>query len=336
MALTSIGDMAQHFMSLRNGTAVRTRLSQLTNEMSTGVAGDTTAHLHGRSDRLIDLDRRIALGQAQASATRALGQRLATAQVALEQVEGLRSDLSADLLGTPVSATAPTLAGASARADAAFAAVVSALNGRHGAESLFTGNATDRAALAPASDILAAVRGAVAGAADSADVVARVDAFFDDAGGGFETMAYLGDDGARAQRRIDGDQAVTLGPRADDPALRSVMKALALAALASDPALPLADAGRGDLLRGAGADLVGAADALAAVRGRLGADQESIDAAASRQSAALSATRILRNDLVAVDPAETASLLQQVKTQLEAQYTVTARLAGLTLAGFLR
>lgn len=336
MALTSIGDMARHFMSLHHGTAIRQRMAVLERELSTGTAADPVAHLDGRADRLADLDRRIALGTAQAGAARAIGQRLETAQVALGQVDDLRAARSTDLVGFPVSAGEGDIAGAAGRAEAAFAAAVSALNSRHGGESLFAGAASDRPALGPADDILSALRAVTAGATDAADLAARVDAFLDDPGGGFATTAYLGDTGAPAVRRIDGERGVTLGPRADDPAIREVLRGLALAAVAADDGLPLTATERGDLLRSAGTALVDAAAPFAAARARLGAAQEDAETAATRHSAALTAASLQRNDLIGADPADTVSALTQIRTQLETQYAATARLAGLTLAGFLR
>lgn len=336
MALTSIGDMAQHFLSLRQGVAIRQRLATLTGEMATGTVADPVAHLGGRSDRLADIERRIALGKAGAEATAALGQRLETAQVALGQIEALRTQHSADLIATPVSAVPVTIAGGAARAEGAFAAAISALNARHGGEYLFSGAASDTPSLAAAADILSALRTATAGATDPADLSARVRSFFSDPGGGFETMGYLGDAGPAATRQIDGESRITLGPRADDPAIREVLGAFALAAVAADAALGFSDTDRADLLRQAGTDLVASAEPLTGARAALGAAQEDVETATARQSAALSAARIMRNDLVSADPAETATLLKQVQTQLETHYTLTARLSGLTLAGYLR
>lgn len=336
MALTLIGDMSRHFQTLRHGTGLRQQLDRLTAEMTSGTADDAAAHLAGRGDRLVLLDRQIALRSAGQSAALALGQRLETAQTVLGEVAERSAGVASDLVALSPVATSGQIGTASAQAEAAFRTVVSALNGRHGSESLFAGAATDGPALADADTILAALRGEVAGALSAADLAARVEGFFSDPGGGFATSAYRGDTGPAATRRIGADSQVTLGPRADDPALRDLLGALALGAVADDPALPLPAADRAAALRQAGVDLLAAAEPLTTLRAGLGAAQEQVDDAATRQSAGLAATRIMRNALVALDPAETASRLRQVETQLETHYTVTARLSGLTLAGYLR
>lgn len=336
MALTSIGDMARHLVSLQQNGALKERLHRLSSELATGQVSDPVAHLAGRSDRIGELDRRIALSESAVKATRALGQRLDSTQQILDRIESMRADLSADLLAVPQQGLAVANATASMRAGQVFEASVSALNGRHGNEALFAGTATDQPALAPASTILDAVRLTVAGATDAADLQARLDTFFDSPTGGFATMAYLGDDGPAAVRRIEDGRLVELGPRADDPALRTVLKAAALAAVAGDPALTMSDAERSSALRAAGVALVSGADALTAARGRIGVVQEDVDSTVARQVASLTASTMMRNDLTAADPFETASALQQVETRLATQYAVTARLAGLSLAGYLR
>lgn len=336
MAMTLIGDMSRHFQSLRSGTALRQQLDRLTAETASGVARDAAAHLAGRADRLVQADRQIALRSSEHAATLALGRRMETAQTALAEVADRRRAAATGLVALSPDASASQIGNAAAGAEAAFRAVVSALNTRHGSESLFAGTESDGAALAGADTILAALRTQTAGAVSAADLAARVDSFFSDPGGGFMTQAYLGDSGPPLTRRIGDDRQVTAGPRADDPALRDVLRGLALAAVAADPSLALDGSARAATLRQAGVDLVAGAEPLTGIQGALGAAQEQVDAAAAAQSARLTAARILRNDLVAVDPAETASRLTQVQTQLETHYTVTARLSGLTLAGYLR
>lgn len=336
MALSLLGDMARHFQSVRQGADLRQQLDRLTVAMSAGVAADATAHLSGRADRLVMLDRQIALRTAEHAATRALGQRFETVQVALESLSAAQSTTASDLVALPAMITESQISAAATRADFAFRSAVVALNERHGADSLFAGTATDGPALARADTILVALRSAVSGATSAGELAARVNTFFTDPGGGYMMLGYQGNVGAAATRRVDADLQVTAGPRADDPAIRTVLRGLALAAVAADPGLALTATDSAATLRQAGLDLVGAAAGLADLRGALGAVQQQVDEAASRQSAAVTADRILRNGLVALDPAETATRLTQVQSQLEAHYTVTARLAGLSLAGYLR
>jgi len=335
MAFTPIGDLARQFAAMHHLASARQRLDTLAAELASGTVADPAARLGGRTDRLAAAAHRIALLDAGREAAHLLAHRLEAAQTALDHVDTQRGTLARELLALPVAATPQLIADTASRAGIAFATAVSALNGRHGTESLFAGTATDGPALAPADTILAALRAHVAGAADADDLAARVDAFFDDPGGGFATMAYLGDTGPAPTRRLDG-QDFALGPRADDPALRAVMKGLALAALAADHPPGIPDSARAAIMHRAGAALTGAADALAGSRAALGTVQERAETAASRQSAALTAARIEHAVLIAASPEDTAVALRDAEIRLETQYAVTARLAGLSLAGYLR
>ncbi|MBW7922742.1 MAG: hypothetical protein H3C51_11655 [Rubellimicrobium sp.] len=335
MAFIPIGDLARQFAAMHHLTTTRQRLDTLTNELASGRVADPAARLAGRTDLLADTDRNLALMAAGVDTANALARRFEAAQLALDQVDAQRGIVSKELLSLPVAVTRQLVTDTAARAGISFGIAVSALNARHGSESLFSGAATDGPALADADTILAALRVQTAGATDAADLIARIDAFFDDPGGGFETVAYIGDTGPAPTRRIDGqDYAVT--PRGDDPALRGVMKGLALAAVAADHPAGASDAERAAIMQQAGAMLVGAGDGLAGLRATLGGLEQRAETAATRQSAALTAARIARNALIGADPEATAIALRETQTQLETQYAVTARLAGLSLAGYLR
>lgn len=335
MAFTSIGDLARQFSSLHHISSTRSRLDLLADELASGRVSDPAKRLSGRTDLLADASHRVALLDAGLSATNGLLRRFETAQTALDQVDEQRAILSKQLLALPPAVTPQMFIDSATRAEGAFAAVVSALGARHGAETLFSGHATDQAALAAPETILAALRAHAATATDVADLLARVDDFFDAPGGLFETIAYLGDDGPAPTRRLGG-RDVEIGPRADDPALRMVMKGLGLAVVAASYPAGISDMERVTLMQQAGAILVEAADPLAGVRGGLGTVQEQAEITVSRQSAALTAARIQHHDLVAANPEETAVALREAQLQLETQFAVTARLAGLSLAGYLR
>ena len=335
MAFTSIGDLARQFSSLHHISSTRSRLDTLANELASGRVADPAMRLSGRTDFLADASHRITLLDAGLGATNGLLRRFETAQTALDQVDEQRAILSRQLLALPSAITPQMLIDSAARAEGGFAAVVSALGARHGAEMLFSGRTTDHAALAAPETILAALRADVATATDVPDLLTRVDDFFDSLGGGFETIGYIGDDGPDPTRRLDG-RDVVIGPRADDPALRMVMKGLGLAAVAASYPAGISDMERVTLMHQAGALLVEAADPLAGIRANLGTVQEQAEIAASRQSAALIAARILHHDLIAANPEETAVALREAQLQLETQFAVTARLAGLSLVGYLR
>jgi len=332
---SGLGDRAQLAASMRHNADLRGHIARLSQEAATGVAADMAAHLGGDTGPLADLDRRLALAGDFGRAAREVDSRLATMQVALDDVEGARAGLLDRLMASNMPANAGARTVAADAAAEAFGRVVGALNARMGESALFAGAADDRAALAPAATMLAAVRAAGAGATTAAGVAAAVDAWFDDPMGGFATTGYLGASQDMV-RPVDADEAVTLGARADDPSLRGLLKAAALAALAADPALPLADVEARGLMARARDDLLGLAAPLTDLRGGLGAAQARAEEAVARHAARASAWGILRAETTQLDPYATASELQAVQAQLETHYALTSRLSQLNLATVLR
>ena len=56
MTLTTLGDRAQQFLTMRQNTRIRDALTTRATELSTGRVADVTAHLNGDTTALRDLD----------------------------------------------------------------------------------------------------------------------------------------------------------------------------------------------------------------------------------------------------------------------------------------
>ncbi|SMY08214.1 flagellin [Flavimaricola marinus] len=335
MAMNTLGDMAQLFTSSRTNYQIKSRLMTLSNELSTGRVEDLSAHLKGDAVQLADIDRRIAVGGAQLATADSVARRLSVMQATLERVDSLRSGL---VESTGSMSLEPTQAQLQFGADAgtsAFESIVSAMNTQFVGQSLFAGATPDSPALAGADVMLAELRTAIAGATTAADASAAITAWFDTPGGGFETLGYLGDTGASPTRRIDDETTAQFVARADDQAVRDVLKASALAALATDTGLAMGSSERAAMFAEATTALVSASSGLVNLQASTGAEEARVESAKSRLTAQVSALSLMRNDMVSADPFETASELEQVQTQLETHYTVTARLSGLSLVGYL-
>jgi flagellar hook-associated protein 3 FlgL len=269
-------------------------------------------------------------------ATRDIGQSLATMQVVLDGLEGVRGRLAQQAMKiTPASAQSQ-ITSASDAAVAAFGDIVNGLNSRFGGNSLFSGTATDQPALADPDVMLASIRAALTGAVTATDVTTALDTWFDDPAGGFATTGYLGDTGAPLERSIDTGSGVTITARADGTALRALLKSVAQAAMAADPTLALPTSTASLLLEQASTALLSAADPLTDLRADLGLAEERVDVARAKHAAGRAAFGIIRNDLTQVDPYEASTALKEVQAQLETHYTLTARLSTLSLVGYLR
>ncbi|NAZ37272.1 hypothetical protein [Rubellimicrobium sp. CFH 75288] len=331
MSATIPGDRSGLFVGLRHNAALRERLARLGSEVATGRVADPVRHRRAEMGGLADLDRRLALAGSLASAARDTADRLGAMGFALERVEGARATLFDRLAAGMPPGLSPQAAEAFGRE--AFEAVVHALGARWGEASLFAGTATGSPALAGAEEMLAALRDAAAGETTAAGLLARVTAWFEDPAGGFAAGAYRGNR-EDPVRPLGEGETVTLSARADDPALRAVLRAAALASLAASPLL--AEGERRILVAQAREAALAAADGLVALRGRLGAAEARAEAAEARHTARAGALAILRQQATAADPYAAASALEAVRLQLETHHLLTGRLAALSLVRHLR
>ncbi|WP_353473529.1 flagellin [Salipiger sp. H15] len=110
---------------------------------------------------------------------------------------------------------------------------------------------------------------------------------------------------------------------------------MAKAALAADSTLALAPEVQTELLSQAGRELLGDQQGLVELRAGLGAKEARIEEVTTRNSAERSALSMTRVDLVGADSFEAAARYENVRTQLESLYAITARSSQLSLVDFL-
>lgn len=337
MALVSLGDMAYQFQLSRQNLTLKQGLLDTTQELTTGVAADLGDRLSGDFVPLSAIERSLQVLDAYKTATAEARTNTDAMQVALGNVSDNMRGLQEALLlaGTEPQSTLINTAGIDAVEK--FTQVVSTLNASTAGRSLFAGSATDSAALIDADQIMTELATLVAGETDPANVEAAVLSWFNDAGGGFETVAYQGATTPTGPKRLADGQSLTLDITAADPALRSVMAGLATAALLADSDLLGGDpAARSALALTAGEALLTAEGPLAGIRAKLGAAQERIEDISVQNATQATALEIARADLIGVDPYDAATKLEALQGQLETLYTITARVSRLNLADFLR
>jgi flagellar hook-associated protein 3 FlgL len=335
MTLQSIGDMAQSFALRRQSVELNRQMDRLTQELSSGVASDIPRHLSGNLLQLADVERDLSVLDARRDVARTAATDADVMQTALDRVQTATGDLATDAVTAGYAAGGVQTSTVTTEARAALETIVGALNSDMAGRALFAGNTTDRAPLAGADVLLDALTNALSGAADATDIRSRLDTFFDAPAGDFATMLYQGGTDGLRPRDLGAGESVALDIRADDPALRDAMKQTALIAVLDEGSLGLSQQDRRDLIGTAGERLLGGQDNLTALRADLGFAEERIAQAESRISAGLSSLNIARNDLLSVDTPSTAVELEQVQSQLEMLYTLTARSARLSLVNFL-
>lgn len=335
MTTVQLGDLAQSYQLRTENARLKRELSVLTQELSTGRTADLAGRVSGDLTPITgiehDLSRldgyRTALTEARIVAD--------SMQAALQTAQDLSEDLYGGLI-LAGSANDPNGARAAGiDAEEKFAALVGTLSTQAGGRSLFAGIATDQPALAPAQDILAALRTATSGMTTSAAVIAAVDAWFGP-GGDFETVAYTGSDTPLAPVAVSRDISVSSDLTARDPRIRDLLRATALGALVADGSLTGNPTEQVALAAAAGGQLMAAQSDMVTLRAEVGATQNTLSKAEQVNETARHALELARAEIVSVDPYEKATQLESARTQLEALYAMTARLSRLSLTDFLR
>lgn len=186
--------------------------------------------------------------------------------------------------------------------------------------------------LPDAQTILSQLETAVAGAITVQDVQNAVVAWFSDPGG-YET-AYVGGAPREAAQIAPGETA-DMSVTALDPAVKDTLRGLATVALLGRGLLAGQVEARSQLAKAAGEDLMTGGEARSHLMARVGTVQAQIAAAQTRNTAEDSALTIARAGIVTADPYDAATRIEDLQTQLQALYLITARVSRLTLAEYI-
>lgn len=334
MRLTSLGDLAGSFALQRRTLATKLEIDRLSAEATTGQAADLADHLGAAYGQVAGIDTslaRLAARQTLAKSTAVVAEAM---QTALSVVDTVASDYGAALMSAANTAQSTQLNAVLMNGQTQFEAAVAALNTRFSGRSLFAGTQTGSAALSGAETILTALETVTDGLDGAAAVEAAVSAWFD-AADGFDTVAYQGGAALEGLELAVGEQA-DIGVQANEAALKDTLKGLALAALMGRGLLQGDASQQASLGRLAGETLLSAQSGRTELAARLGTAQQAIEAAETRNSTEISALEVARARLTEIDPYEAATQLEAAQAQLEKIYSITARLASLSLLDFLR
>ncbi|MBB4659617.1 flagellin [Parvularcula dongshanensis] len=330
--MTSVGLPDALFLGSlhRTSTRLRTELSRASAEMVSGERQDLSRTLGARAGELALVNK--ALGDVDASASRmALAQnRLRLAGDAVGTVREMIDGYGARALTDVTLGGAAGLIETSNTARALLSQTVTTLNVQHGGRTLFAGDATDGRALADAGAILDSVRAELTGAADAAELDARLTAFFAE-GGGFDTQVYMGGTGSAGGVALSDGSVVPFAARADSQAVRNTIEGLVRLALG-----PELGEGGVEWTRAAAGKLEAAGQGLVAEAAANGLAANRLDAEAEAKAAERLVLTATRESLAGRDAFEAAAEVQRLEAQLEAAYTVTARLSRLSFTDYMR
>ncbi len=336
MTRVSIGDMAQSFMLRHQNTRLKSHMNTLVQELASGRTADVTRHLSGSYSYLADIERNLTTLDGYATATGEAKVLTGAMQESLNVFQTLATDLGLAAMSSASSYLPEAVQSTSFRAVGDLGRMIAAINTNVAGRALFSGAAVDRPPLASANVMLDDLRITLAGQTTLTGVEAAMDTWFDTIGGGFETLGYTGGTTSLSPITVGEGETLDLDLRGDNTAIRSLLKAAAMAALASDDTLGFDIDLQAEILQSAGESLALDQTELVQIRADLGYAEARVEDTKARISAEQVSFQIARTELLAVDPFETATELEDVQFQLESLYAVTVRLSRLSLVDYLR
>ncbi len=334
MGLVSLGDLAQSFLLRRQNFALKSDLQRLSTELTTGRVSDAVARVSGDLVPLAGINASLSRLGGYASVTMETSVFAGVLQTALQTIDDSASSLASSLITAAGTAQPAQIDGVAADALQRFESAISVLNTRFGDRTLFAGVGTTGPAVASGGSILQAIESSLVGLTSGAAIEAAVSAWFD-LPAGYSSSAYLGGS-APSPLGIAPGETVRIDVTANDPAVRATLKGLAMAALLDRGVLAGHPAARQDLAKRAGLSLLESQSGRTQLSARLGRAEAQIEIASARNSAESTALQIARTGMLAADPYETATKLQETQTQLEMIYSITARMTRLSLVDYLK
>jgi flagellar hook-associated protein 3 FlgL len=336
MRVNGGSDLARLQALQKQAFATRNKLDVAAREMTTQLKANRFDATGGNLTRLHALERSLDRNAVYTETISLTELRLEIMQESLGQILTPAEDLAIDISDSVGKGDYATSLLHAATARRTFAATVGLLNTQVAGQSLFAGTATDSAALAPADAILADLDALAAGSPDAATAIAAIDAYLAKPAGAFYTNGYIGSVDDLTPVQIGEGQSLDYGMRGDNDQLVAMLRSQAMAAVVDGGAFAGNQAEQMAMMAESGAQMLAAKEGILDLRAGVGSLQEAVERAKAQRVSERDTLDLARTKIVVTDPLEAASAYQALEVQLEAIYTVTARLANLRFANFMR
>ncbi|ONG48356.1 flagellar hook protein [Pseudoroseomonas deserti] len=337
-------------------------LAVLTAEMSSGRKADPARSLGVGASLLYKLYGDVQQGEAIKNATSLAGERLKTMQTAMTSIGDLMDQMSPEILKVDqLKDNGYTIIASHAKE--VLGSLTDLLNAHWDGQNIFGGTDTSKPPVADSAALAAwasgqlttavTAAGAPLDATQTTTMLAGFDAMFAnvqrDATGttSFYGLVYVStsrtamngstdpESDANSLVRIGAGETLSYNVRADNDTFKNAYEALSMLTLLDAPDTSLSEEARTAILDKAG-DLMRTARAqLTVVAGVLGTKQQRLQNVADIQDRAVSAATAQINDLEASDYYTVSDRISQLQLQLQATYSITARLADLSFVNYL-
>jgi flagellar hook-associated protein 3 FlgL len=332
---SSIGDGAQTFSFQRRSIELNRELDRLTAELGSGQAANTRDAVRADFAKLTAVERGLRETESYRSAASDAALIASSQQNALELIASESEALSTTLLINSTDNANQMLSVDVGQSTDTLNLMLNALNTGVAGQHIFAGTATDQAPMVTAEAMLAELRPIINPAMTADEMITAIDSWFNDSGGGFETVAYKGN-AATITAHIGDGEAVDIGTTALSPGIRGALMGVAMTALIAEGSGPMDISVQQDVLRSAAETLRSGDAAITQQRAKIGSVEGQIEATTTRHDTAINSLKRERTNILGIDAYETSTQLDIVEAQLETLYILTNRLAKLTLTEFLR
>ncbi|MFS4437024.1 flagellin [Paracoccaceae bacterium GXU_MW_L88] len=329
----SVSNLSQSLSLKANMRFTNQEMKKAGYEITTGLAENKLAHLKGDVSHLYAVERNLRAWEVQEKNLQlSVGRGNATVS-ALEAINGLVGDFPAEITDA-AGKNFHELKLKLVTAEGRFEDAVRHLNSSYAGQSLFSGAATDRPAIADHENIMTDLSVAVAAATTAADVENAVESYFAP-GGAFETSRYLGSEISAPDARVSDQTEVEVSTRAIDPAIVGVLKNFAKLNLVSQGATSLSQDEQKKLAANASMDLLESGSKLTERTAAIGYNLARVEERSIALASQRTVLQMEKNNLIGVDQYEAASRYEHLQTQLQATYQITTRLSRLNLFSHL-
>jgi flagellar hook-associated protein 3 FlgL len=331
---------------------MQSRIAQLTNEISSGRKTDPAGVLGAGAAALYQLHYGADQQSALQTGITTAADRLDAVQTSLTSLSSVVQTISSAALNSNSAQEPSVLA---TQAQDAMGQVTDLLNTRYAGQSVFAGDdsattpmtAPDAAGgpLTTVNSVLSTAVATKGGPLSAADIPNLIDgtnglsSVFDDTNADptqrYSSAFYVAkDDGKPTTVAVGTTQTVSYNAQADQPAFRDLLKGLSMLSLLGAPSSQMDDTAKSALLQAAQGVISTAQGELTQTQATLGIAQSQLQQSSDAQKAASQATLQQITGIEQADPYADATQLDQLQTQLQASYEVTAEISQLSFVNF--
>ncbi|MFV0292065.1 MAG: flagellin [Paracoccus sp. (in: a-proteobacteria)] len=337
MNFVSVGDMSRIFTMRHSNAELRNNIQNLSQEITTGIRTDIPKHLNGDMVALSRIEKSIS----QAENFRRIAVEATTTvvamQAALENLQNIASGTGNEMLSDGLLVSNNILQSVASTTKEQLDAAVAAINIDIGGRFVFSGTKINTPPLASSEELLTQAEAIISGATTATQAIELLDNWFGSSpgAGGFSDTIYQGAVEDRSRFAIDSSTSIKFIQTANNDDVRQILFGLTIGALVSRGAFDGKHSEQFALMRAGGEALNKGNLAIISTRANLGANEQKIEQTSGKLEVLLSTLQIERSNLIQSDTYEASSRLIQAEAQLEALFTMAARLSNLSLVRYL-